>query len=84
VGGGSVEVAVRDRQEGWELLVSDTGRTLPAELRERAFEPFLPQRARGTGLGLAVVARIAREHGGEARIEERAGGGNVIAMTFGA
>ena len=67
---------------GWELSVADPGRTLLPELREKAFVPFTPQRARGSGLGLAVVARIAREHGGEARVDERPGGGNVISMTF--
>jgi signal transduction histidine kinase len=82
VGGGGVEIAAREEGKGWELSVSDPGRPLPAELREHAFVPFTPQRARGSGLGLAVVARIAREHGGYARLEPRAGGGNVILVTF--
>ena len=81
-GGGSVEVGVRELPSRWELSVADSGRTLTAELREKVFVPFMPQRARGSGLGLAVVARIAREHRGEARIEERPGGGNVISLTF--
>jgi len=81
-GGGAVEVAIRELSPGWELSVSDPGRTLALEVREKAFMPFTPQRARGSGLGLAVVARIAREHGGTARIEERRGGGNVISVTF--
>lgn len=82
-GGGAVEVSVRELPSGWQLLVADPGRTLPPELRAAAFVPFTPQRARGSGLGLAVVARIAREHRGDARIEERHGGGNVIAVSFG-
>jgi signal transduction histidine kinase len=81
-GGGAVEVAVREVPQGWELSVADPGRTLSPELRDKAFVPFTPHRARGSGLGLAVVARIAREHRGDARIEERAGGGNVISLTF--
>jgi signal transduction histidine kinase len=81
-GGGAVEVSARDTEAGWELSVGDPGATMPAELRERAFVPFTPQRARGSGLGLAVVMRIAREHRGDARIEERPGGGNVIKVTF--
>ena len=83
-GGGAVEVALREIPQGWELSVADPGRTLSPELREKAFVPFTPQRARGSGLGLAVVARIAREHRGEARIEERPGGGNAISLTFAA
>jgi signal transduction histidine kinase len=82
VGGGTVEVSVRELPQGWEMSVADPGRTLSQDLREKAFVPFTPQRARGSGLGLAVVARIAREHGGEARIEERPGGGNAIFLTF--
>lgn len=83
VGGGAVEVALREDGEGWELSVSDPGRTLSAELRQHAFVPFTPQRARGSGLGLAVVARIAREHRGDVHIAERPGGGNLITLTFG-
>jgi signal transduction histidine kinase len=83
-GGGAVEVAARELGEGWELSVGDAGHTLSGELREKAFVPFTPQRARGSGLGLAVVARIAREHRGDVRIEERPGGGNVISVTFSA
>ncbi|HEX4382683.1 MAG TPA: ATP-binding protein, partial [Myxococcales bacterium] len=81
-GGGAVEVTVRELPGGFEVSVADPGRTLPPELREKAFVPFTPQRARGSGLGLAVVARISREHRGNARIEERPSGGNVIVVTF--
>ncbi|HUJ24630.1 MAG TPA: ATP-binding protein [Myxococcales bacterium] len=84
VGGGAVEVAVREATTGWELSVGDPGRALSPVMRQNAFVPFTPQRARGSGLGLAVVARIAREHKGDARIDERTGGGNVITVTFSA
>src|SRR6266851_6417389 len=83
VGGGRVEVSVVATPPGWELTVADPGRPVPPELREKAFVPFTPNRARGTGLGLAVVARIAREHRGEARFVEAHGRGNVISVTFG-
>ena len=67
---------------GWQLTVRDPGRPIPPELREKAFVPFTPNRARGTGLGLAVVARVAREHRGDARFVESDGRGNVISVTF--
>jgi signal transduction histidine kinase len=83
VGGGLVDVRV-DVQDGrWELTVADPGRPLPREQRDKAFVPFTPSRARGTGLGLAVVARIAREHRGEAKFLETREG-NVISVTFAA
>jgi len=83
VGGGRVEVSVVATRPGWELTVADPGRPVPPELRDKAFVPFTPNRARGTGLGLAVVARIAREHHGDARFVEGKGRGNVISVTFG-
>ena len=83
VGGGFVDIAV-DVQDGrWQLTVKDPGRPLPREQRDKAFVPFTPNRARGTGLGLAVVARIAREHRGEAKFLD-ARDGNVISVTFAA
>lgn len=49
------------------LTVSDTGPGFPSHILRRAFEPYVTTKAKGTGLGLAVVKKIADEHG--ARIE---------------
>ena len=63
------------------LEVDDDGPGVPADQRERVFEPFHrgePSRSRatgGAGLGLAVVRTIARAHGGEAELENRQEGG---------
>ena len=43
--------------------------------------PFHPSRARGSGLALAVVERIAREHGGAVRLSA-VSGGNLVTMTM--
>ncbi|ROR34926.1 sensor histidine kinase [Inmirania thermothiophila] len=53
--------------DGWVTVeVADDGPGVPAEARERLFEPFFTTRPDGTGLGLAVVRAVARAHGGEA------------------
>ena len=79
-----VEVVLRELPGArWELGVLDAGILLSTEQREKAFAPFTPSRARGSGLGLAVCARIAGEHGGGARMEARSGGGNAVYLTFG-
>jgi nitrogen fixation/metabolism regulation signal transduction histidine kinase len=64
------------------LTVSDNGGGFPARILARAFEPYVTTKSRGTGLGLAVVKKIADEH--EARIELRNGeaGGAVVSLLF--
>lgn len=70
-GAGPVGVSVRAAAGRAVLEVDDCGPGVPANQRERIFEPFyrLPQAretGRGSGLGLALVRQIARRHGGEA------------------
>lgn len=62
------------------MAVSDHGPGVPAEYRERIFEPFfrLPgasERDGGVGLGLALVRSIVQRHGGSVRCTARPGGG---------
>lgn len=53
--------------ERLRLLVRDNGSGFPAAILQRAFEPYITTKAKGTGLGLAVVKKIADEH--HARLE---------------
>ena len=68
---GSPPVEVQVRREGQRavLTVIDAGPGIPASERERVFAPFYRPpgtRSQGSGLGLALVRQIARQHGGEA------------------
>jgi len=47
------------------LTISDTGRGIAPELIEKVFSPFYTTREKGTGLGLAVAAKIVEAHGGK-------------------
>lgn len=60
-----------------EITISDNGPGVPEEDRERIFQPFVSTRREGsgTGLGLALVRRIAAAHGGIAMCDPSTGGG---------
>ena len=67
--GGKVELIAA--VAGNELLISvqDSGSGVPADLRERIWEPFFTTRQRGTGLGLAIVRKRVQEVGGSASLD---------------
>ena len=50
------------------LQVIDNGPGFPDKVLKRAFEPYVTTKSKGTGLGLAVVKKIADEHGARVRI----------------
>jgi signal transduction histidine kinase len=60
-------IGLRAVRHGDRVLVdvSDTGPGVPLSLRESIFDPFFSTKPQGTGLGLAVARRVARDHGGD-------------------
>lgn len=73
----TIWIGVRQESDGVVIVVSDDGPGVPLHLREAIFEPFRRGDAAGpgSGIGLALVARYAALHSGEAWIEDRPGGG---------
>lgn len=68
------------------VTVSDNGGGFSAHILQRAFEPYVTTKARGTGLGLAVVKKIADEHGARIdlsnRIEDGIVRGAQVSLSF--
>jgi nitrogen fixation/metabolism regulation signal transduction histidine kinase len=60
------------------LSVLDSGTGFPERILKRAFEPYVTTKAKGTGLGLAVVKKIADEHGTRVDIANRMLEGKVV------
>lgn len=60
------------------MTVLDHGSGFPEHILKRAFEPYVTTKARGTGLGLAVVKKIADEHGSRVDISNRLEDGVVV------
>jgi signal transduction histidine kinase len=74
------------REDGRAALrVSDHGPGIAATEVEAVFEPFRRVRhadTAGTGLGLSLVRKIARHHGGDARIESNGPGGMTVLVLL--
>ena len=81
-GAGHVEVKVEPQAAGVTISVSDDGPGIDADDRQRAVERFVrlekSRTAPGTGLGLSLVAAVARLHGGSIRLEDNHPGLRVI------
>ncbi len=69
-----------------QLTVCDQGPGFPSHILQRAFEPYVTTKARGTGLGLAVVKKIADEHGAAIKLsnleEEGQISGAQVSLSF--
>ena len=61
---------------------TDSGGGMTAENLSRVFEPYFTTKISGTGLGLLIVRRIVREHGGELSIESSAGKGLTVTIRL--
>ena len=64
------------------LRVADNGPGIPAELRDRLFQPFVTGRVGGTGLGLAIVQRAVQAHRGFVLVDSEPGAGTVFTILF--
>lgn len=76
------ELTIQGSYTDFEVRLSfeDTGKGISPEQMGKLFQPFSTTRATGTGLGLLIVRRIVREHGGEIDIESRAGKGTCVSL----
>jgi len=75
---------IRTDIEDKHVLVSftDTGGGMSAESLSRVFEPYFTTKTSGSGLGLLIVRRIVREHGGELAIESQEGKGITLTIRL--
>src|SRR5215203_419966 len=78
--GGKVELIAASSNGDLLISVRDSGSGVPADLRERIWEPFFTTRQRGTGLGLAIVRKRVQEVGGTATLISGNGGGALFQL----
>lgn len=81
---GKIEISVAESPDNQRVFVavSDNGKGLPAEHRERLTEPYVTTRSKGTGLGLAIVKKIMEDHGGELILSDGVESGATITLSF--
>jgi nitrogen fixation/metabolism regulation signal transduction histidine kinase len=83
-----VEIVTRwsETSKRVRLLVRDQGTGFPEHILKRAFEPYVTTKSKGTGLGLAVVKKIADEHGARVDLSNHMRDGEVggaqVSLSF--
>lgn len=78
--GAPVAVTGENRGASWRVEVADRGPGVPAEDRERIFDPLvrLDRRIGGSGIGLATCRRIVEAHHGRIGVADNPGGGAIV------
>jgi signal transduction histidine kinase len=81
-GRGAIDVTVTGDGAGLAVTIADHGPGIPAELRQRVFEPYFTTKDDGTGLGLALVRVTLEAHRGTIALSETPGGGATFTIVF--
>ena len=80
--GGRLRIRSRSDDDSVFLLFGDTGSGIKQEDLVRLFQPYHTTKPGGHGLGLMIVQRIMREHGGQIGVESKEGIGTVVTLQF--
>lgn len=65
-----------------EMIIEDNGPGLPKDMKGELFEPYVTNKPKGSGLGLAVVKKIVEEHGGIIQANNNEKGGACFTIRF--
>ena len=80
--GGSLKISGSANDEYVSLSVSDSGNGIRKEDLARIFEAYFTTKRTGTGLGLMIVERIVREHGGSLSVDSDEGQGATFTISL--
>jgi PAS domain S-box-containing protein len=80
--GGTLKIKSRADDDSVYLLFGDSGSGIKQEDLIKLFQPYYTTKAGGHGLGLMIVQRIMREHGGQVGIESKEGIGTIVTLQL--
>ena len=80
--GGSITVRSDLTDEHVSVIFTDTGEGISASEMSDVFQPYFTTKKSGTGLGLLIIRRIIREHGGDIKISSEEGKGTSVTISL--
>lgn len=80
--GGKLRIRTKVDDDNVYLLFGDTGAGIKQEDLVKLFQPYHTTKTGGHGLGLMIVQRILREHGGQVGVESKEGVGTLVTLQF--
>jgi signal transduction histidine kinase len=80
--GGELVITSYSGPHGFELEIADSGTGLTDQVRRRMFEPFFTTKHNASGLGLAIVSRVAEAHGGDLTARNCPEGGAAFTLRI--
>jgi signal transduction histidine kinase len=80
--GGVLSVRTGEARDGVWIELADTGCGIAQEQLNHIFEPFYTTKRKGSGLGLMIVQRVMREHGGLIKLDSRTDRGTTFRLWF--
>lgn len=81
-GASEIRIVATESAEQLLLEVIDNGKGLDANMQQKVLEPFFTTKAQGTGLGLAVVQSVVRNHGGQIHLSCLPNRGCTVSLAF--
>ncbi len=85
-GGDGAKLSIRSRADGdtCHVEVRDNGGGIPADIRDKIFQPFFTTKptGEGTGLGLSMSYDIVKQHGGSIEVDSKPGVGTTFRVSF--
>ena len=80
--GGTLELTAQKMEHEVAISVTDTGKGIPEEVKSKLFTPLVTTKAKGQGLGLAVVKRLVEALGGSITFDSELGKGTKFTITL--